>query len=415
MLDMGIIKVEIKLSEINQAIEAFRNNRLKVFEDIGHEIKTAVSHTLNQLLKTEMTLFLGSPDQKLNKRNGYIEREYGLKGVGCIRVKMPVDRHHQFKSAIIPHREQIDPRLKEDLALLHVAGISNRTLAMISNRLLGVKVSADTVNQSLKLIEPAALSWLSRPLEEEYWALYVDGTNFRMQGKYSTEKEPCLVVLGINEKNQTSILAIEPGQKDDASCWEQVFKDLKKRGLKGHRVRIGVMDGLPGLEKKFVEAFPKAQSARCWVHALRNALAKTPKKLSDSFKTLSHKVMYAASEDEARVAFGNLKRFMQDQAGRAVACLEKDLDSLLVHYRFEKTLWRALKTTNLIERVNKELKRRVKSMESLSERTLNILMAFTALRLEYNWRRVPVDAPQLKHLKPIKRNEIELTMEKLTA
>lgn len=104
---------------------------------------------------------------------------------------------------------------------------------------------------------------------------------------------------------------------------------------------------------------------------------------------------------------------MGTDAERAVHCLEKDLDSLLMHYRFEKSLWRALKSTNPIERVNREFKRRTKAMDTLGERALQVLVAFTALRLEYNWQKIPANSPQLDGLTYIKRNQIESTMETL--
>ena len=128
-LSMGIIKVEINISEITKAIDDFKKNRIKSLETISHEIKSAVENTFHQLLNAEMTLFLGKAEQEGNKRNGYQEREYGLKGVGAVRIKMPIDRQRKFKSEIIPPREQFDPRLKEDMAVLHLSGLSTRTLA----------------------------------------------------------------------------------------------------------------------------------------------------------------------------------------------------------------------------------------------------------------------------------------------
>lgn len=414
MLNMGIIKIEVSLPELFKAVTRFKNNRLKFLEELTTETKHAVSRAINNLLKTELALFLGGSDQADNKRNGYEKRNYTLKGIGQLQLRMPIDRKRAFKSVLIPPREQVDPRLKEDLAVLHLAGISTRTLSLVSHRILGLKVSADTVTKSLGLVEEQALAWLERPLGgEDYWALFIDGTNFRIQRRDSTEKEPSLVVLGLNSHNCLSILSIQPGQKDNADSWREVFSDLKKRGLNAGAVRIGIMDGLPGLEKAFLEAFDQAVTARCWVHALKNAMAKVSKRLSEPFKMLAHKVMYASSENEARLAFNKLKESMGNDAHLAVRCLEKDLDSLLAHYRFDRTLWRTLKTTNPIERVNKELKRRAKVMEGLGERTLRVLTAFTALRLEYNWRKTPTDSNRILNLKGVKQNELELTMKTL--
>lgn len=410
---MGIIKVEIKVPELVQALESFKENRTTALEALTNEIRHGVSDFFNAVLQAEMDLFLGRPDQSANKRNGFREKEYALKGVGCLRIRMPTDRKREFESSMFPHREQIDPRLKEDIAILHLAGLSNRVMAMVSKRVLGVEVSTDTVTKSLDIIEGKALAWLERPLHKKYWSLFIDGTNFKIQRRGSTEKEPSLVVLGVDEENRMSILSISPGYKDNAESWREVFKDLVKRGLDPQAVQIGVMDGLPGLETAFKESFVRAVTARCWVHSLKNAMAKVPERLRPAFKKLAHAVMYASSEASARQAFRALKHEMGHDAERSVRVLEKDLDSLLAHYKFDQKLWRTLRTTNPIERVNKELKRRTKSMETLGERTLEVLLAFTAMRLEYHWQRIPVDTPHLEKLGG-RKNKIEESFLQLT-
>ena len=411
---MSIVKVEIRMPELVKAVEQFKKNRIQALEQISKDFKTSIAKTFNQILEAEMELFLGQADQSENKKNGYYEKEYSLKNIGAIRVKMPLDRKQVFSSSVIPKSEKIDPRLKEDLAVLHLAGISNRTLSLISKRILGINVSAQTVHNSLSIIEEQALSWLERDISDDYWALYIDGTNFQIQRRGSTEKEPTLVVLGVDNSNRMSILALQPGHKDSAKDWSHVFDDLIRRGLNPKSVKIGIMDGLPGLELKFKECFFAAKTARCWVHAKKNILSKVPSRLQEPFALLLNKIMYASGSQEAALSFEKLKKEMNNDASRAIKCLEKDLQSLLVHYAFDKSLWRCLKTTNPIERVNKELKRRTKVMEGVGERTLNILLAFTALRLEYNWKKIPVDSIVINNLKNVKKiNPIEEALEKL--
>lgn len=390
---MAIIKLEIRLSELSDAVEAFKINRKSALEALSKGMRTAISTTLNELMTTEIDLFLGSPNQVDNKRNGYHPaREYVLKGIGGVTIRTPKDRKGRFESNVVPAYERTDPRLKADMAVLHLAGLSTRTLSMISRRLLGVEVSKDTISSSLDLLAGEAERWLTRPIEKPYWALYVDGTNFKVQRRGSTQREPSLVVLGVDEHNFRSILAIEPGTKDDAESWRAVFAELRKRGLSSKHVRLGIMDGLPGLEKVFKEEFPQAQTQRCWVHALRNAVAKTPTRLRDPFKILAHKVMYATSEDNARQAFIELQDTMREDATRAVKCLAKDLESLLTHYRFDRKCWVALRTTNAIEAINRQFKRRTKSMDTMGEQTLETVLAFTALRIEINWQKSRIDS-----------------------
>lgn len=396
MENMGIVKVEINIAEVASAIEEFRVNRRRALETFSGEIKQAVSEAFNRLLKTEMTLFLGKSVG--NKRNGYREREYALKGVGAIQIRYPLDRKRGFDSSIIPKSEQMDPRFKEDLAVLHLSGISTRTLSMISRRVLGMEVSNATVSDSLDLISTKALSWLERPLKRNYWALYIDGTNFDVMRKGTTEREPSLVVVGVDDDNRRSILAIEPGSKENVECWRATFDSLIKRGLNPALIRIGIMDGLPGLENLFLQTFPKSVTQRCWKHALGNAMAKCPKRFELPFKQLSHKVMYAKSENDAKVAFENLKKALNTDAERSVRCIEKDLKSLTSYYQFDQSFWISLRTTNCVERVHKEFKRRTKTMEGLGEKTLRCIVAFTALRLEMGWRTKPINNKNMLNL-----------------
>lgn len=286
MLDMGIIKVEVNLPELKEAITSLEQGRRKFFEMLAVEVKAAAASAIEQVLDSEITFFLGKESEKDNKRNGYKTRQYALKGIGGITFRMPKDRKSRFESEFIPAHEQVDPRLKEDLAVLHLAGISTRDLEMMSRRILGIEVSKQSVSNSLEQIEEKAVEWLTRPINGKYWALYIDGTNFKVQRRGSTEREPSLVVLGIDDTNRKSILAIEPGTKDNVDAWRAVFSELVKRGLKTECVRIGIMDGLPGLENLFRQTFPKAVTARCWVHALKNTLAKTPARLRMAFKEL---------------------------------------------------------------------------------------------------------------------------------
>lgn len=412
---VSVIKLEISIPEMVKVVEVFTANRKKALEDLSLALRSSVSQTVNQVLNAEIDLFLGGSDQNDNKRNGYHpEREYALKGLGCIRIRSPKDRKGRFESAVIPAYERSDPRLKADMAILQLAGLSTRMLAMISKRLLGVEVSKDTVSGSLGLVKDEAMKWLTRPIERRFWALYIDGTNFKIQRRGSTEREPSLVVLGIGEDNYRSVLAIEPGTKDNVDAWRAVFSELKRRGLDPKHVRIGIMDGLPGLESLFREEFPNAVTARCWVHAMRNAMAKAPARLRDGFKLLADKVMYAESESDARAAFMALKDVMGNDAVRAVRCLEKDLDSLVAHYRFDRKFWRALKTTNAIERINKEFKRRTKSMETLGESTLAAVVAFVALRMELGWQRHQIDSKALGNLPRLKgKNIVENVVEEI--
>ena len=174
------------------------------------------------------------------------------------------------------------------------------------------------------------------------------------------------------------------------------------------------MDGLVGLESLFTQEFPNAVTQRCWFHALGNAIAKTPARLRDGFKIQAHKVMYATSENQARVNFQELKQVMQNDAQRAVKCLEKDLDSLLTFFKFEKSFWVALRTTNSIETINRQFKRRTRGMDTMGEKTLESVLAFTALKIEFGWGLHPIDSKIFtRHLEKEEKNVIENVIDEI--
>lgn len=412
---MSVINLEIRLHEIPKALEAFRRNRKLALDAFTDELREVAGRAFDHLLNAEINIFLGQSEQFDNKRNGYHpEREYTLKGLGGISVRVPKDRKGRFESAVIPVKERIDPRIKAEMAMLHLAGLSSRTMSMISKRLLGIEVGKDAISGSLSLVEDEAKRWLDRPIEAKYWALYVDGTNFKVQRRGSTAREPSLVVLGVDEHQYRSILAIEPGSKDDVNSWKAVFSSLKARGLDAKAVRLGIMDGLPGLESQFMASFPNAVTQRCWVHSLGNALAKTPARLREAFNIAAHKVMYANSENEARVAFDVLKELMDGDARRAVHCLEKDLDSLLRFFKFDRKCWVALRTTNSIETINRQFKRRTRGMDTMGESTLEAVLAFTALKIEYGWGRHRINSAVFsRYLDKEGQNAIESAIDEM--
>ena len=178
-------------------------------------------------------------------------------------------------------------------------------------------------------------------------------------------------------------------------------------------MRLGIMDGLPGLEKLFKEEFPNSKTQRCWAHSMRNCVAKAPARLRESFKSKAHTVMYATSEDNARKAFQELKEAMNTDASRAVKCLDKDLNSLLTHYQFDKKCWVAIRTTNPIEAINRQFKRRTQTMDTVGEQTLEAVLAFTALRLEINWQKCRIDSGLYNRKKIDDVNVIEMAVAKM--
>jgi putative transposase len=200
-----------------------------------------------------------------------------------------------------------------------------------------------------------------------------------------------LVAIGVTESGHRTILSVQAGDKESASNWREFFKDLKRRGLKGNSVTLGVMDGLPGLERIFQEEFPKARVQRCQVHVARNVLAKVPRKLKKIIGDEIRSIFYASSKQKAMEFFEQFKSRWEKDLPSAVKCLENSLEACLTYLRFPEEEWICLRTSNVIERINKEFKRRTKPMEILAgERSCYTLLAFVCLKMELKWRSKPI-------------------------
>ena len=200
-----------------------------------------------------------------------------------------------------------------------------------------------------------------------------------------------LVVIGVTETGQKQVISIQSGDKESASSWRETFKDLKRRGLDSQTVILGIMDGLPGLEKVFREEFPKGKVQRCQVHVARNVLAKVPRKLKQEVADDIRSIFYASCREKAKEFSTQFAERWQKEVPSAVKCLQNSLDSCLTFFDFPEEEWISLRTTNVIERLNKEFKRRTKPMEIVAgERACYTLLAFVCLKMELNWRSKPI-------------------------
>ncbi len=394
-----LVKVVVQVRDVVALARRFEASPSEAMSELANQVRVGVVDVLERLMRAEIELFLGESSQGANKRNGYVDRTFGIKGIGELRVRVPRDRAGQFESKVVPAGRRYDAAIEKDLALLHLAGLSTRMLSHVSRRVLGLQVSAQEVSNALHTIVPAAKQFLNRPLGDRRWIyLYLDGTFFHVR-RTTVDRESTLVVLGVDEFGRKSVLSMIQGDKDSRSAWEMVLADLKERGLDPTAVQLGIMDGLPGLSDAFTQSFLRARVARCWVHKARNVFARVPRRYQAEFKTSWDTVAYAAGEPEAREAFAILAKRWSPLAGDAVTCLERDIDALLAHYAFPKEHWDALRSTNPIERVNKEFKRRSKAMETVSADGLKALLAFTALRLEFGWSLTPIHDRRMENLK----------------
>jgi putative transposase len=391
------MNVEISVPEVVELFKEIEAAPEKLFEMMRLDIQQIAGDYLSALMASELSVHLkrGRYERcqaEVNHRNGFYPRKFTIKGIGEVGVNVPRDRNGTYKTTVLPRRKQYEEAVAQDLSIMFLAGISTRSLSMISKHLIGRKISHSEISNANKDLTEAVERWRMRDLSREpIKYLFVDGVNFDMRVDGSVEKVSVLVVIGVTENGHKMVLALQAGDKESATSWRELFKDLKIRGLKHDRVVLGVMDGLTGLEKVFKEEFLNARVQRCQVHVARNVLAKVPKKLKQAVADDLRSIFYASSNQKAMEFFEQFKRRWSRDLPSAVAALERSLKPCLTFFNFPEDEWISLRTSNIIERLNKEFKRRTKQMEILAgEASCYRLLAFISLRMELHWRSNPV-------------------------
>ena len=387
------MELKVSVSEAIALIKEVENVPAKILEYIGMDIQKEVGTFLTSLMDQELTHHVGREKYERKEgvtdyRNGSYTRTFCIKGIGDVQVSMPRDRDGDFQSQVLPRCQRYDSRITEDIAAMYLTGISTRTLSLLSTKLIGRSLSPTEVSNATTELKQAVEKWRVRDLSrEKIKYFFIDGVNFRMRIAGSIGLVPVLVAIGVREDGTKLVLSLQSGDKESAAAWREFFKDLKKRGLDRSLVQLGIMDGLTGLEKVFQEEFSHAKIQRCQVHVARNVLAKVPKNIKQAVADDLRSIFYASSRkkaDEFAVAFA--ERWGKDIPS-AVKCLSNSLDSCLTFFTFPEEEWISLRTTNVIERLNKEFKRRTKPMEIVAgENACYLLLAFISLKMEASWR-----------------------------
>jgi putative transposase len=391
------VEIKISVPEVVRLMKEIQENPARIFEMLTMNVRKDVGAYLTNLMKAELTHVLGRGDYERSKgnpnhRNGSYPRNFCIKGIGEVAVNVPRDRNGEYQTQVLPRSKRYEDRIAEDLSIMYLTGISTRTLAMLSKRLIGREISHEEVSKANRELTGAVEKWRNRDLsQEKIKYIFVDGVIFKMRIEGSIENTPVLVAIGVTETGARLVLGLQSGDKESATNWREFFRDLKSRGLDGSAVRLGIMDGLAGLEKVFEEEFPTAKVQRCQVHVARNVLAKVPHKVKKEVADDLRSIFYASSKEKSKGFYRSFQEKWDKEIPSAVKSLTQALDACLTFFNFPEEEWISLRTTNIIERLNKEFKRRTKSMEIVAgENACYRLLAFISLKMELSWRSNPI-------------------------
>lgn len=398
-------KITLSLSKVKDTFLLMKENPGLLFENLKKEITVSLSNHLNNLMNAEITLLLGRKPyerslitQSVNYRNGGYERTFAVKGIGELKIVIPRDRQGEYAQSILPRYKRHEDEITKDVVRLYLGGLSTRNIEALSEKLIGCKISKSQVSESNKILFDAVSKWRNRDLSQyAIHYMYIDGVNFDVRVGNTVEKIPVLVAIGVSDAGYKTVLGFQSGDKESATSWREFFRDLKNRGLQSHLVQLGIMDGLSGLESVFKEEFTNAEIQRCQVHIARNVIAKVPVKFKKDVSDSLRDIFYVSTKEKAIKFFEAFKEKWNNIIPSAVRCLEKNFEKSITYLKFDESLWVSLRTTNPIERINKEFKRRTKPMEIVGgEKSLYNILTFVSLKMELGWRKSPIKSDNKK-------------------
>ena len=319
-----------------------------------------VRRAVQEVLEAEMEETLGAgkgerTSERLGYRSGYYRRTLTTR-VGTLELRVPQDRQGLFSTEIFERYQRSEKALVDGLIQMYVQGVSTRKVKEVTEALCGHSFSASSVSRVTASLDEELEKFSQRRLEEAYPYLMLDARYERVREDGVVRSRAVMVAIGINEDGRRCILGVELAARESASSWRDFLQGLKERGLRG--VEFAVSDDHPGLRKSIPEVLPDAVWQRCYVHFLRNALDHLPRKADDDCLKELRWLYDRRDIDEARSDLVKWLAKWQPRYSKLCAWVEENIEETLSFYRLPAQHHKHLKSTNMLERFNEEIKRR---------------------------------------------------------
>lgn len=324
-------------------------------------LQAVVREVVQEVLEAEMEEALqAAKGERTSGRLGYRSGYYGrslVTRVGKLELRVPQDRQGRFSTEVFERYQRSEKALVTTLAEMYVQGVSTRKVKAITEELCGHAFSASTVSSINKLLDEQLSRFAERSLaEEEYPYLVLDARYERVREDGAIRRRAVLVAIGINWEGRRSVLGVELANRESATSWREFLGQLKRRGL--HGVSYVVSDHHEGLRQAIVEMLPEADWQRCYVHFLRNCLDHLPRKADDDCLRELRWLYDRRSLEEARRDLAAWLAKWQSKYPKLTDWVEGSIEETWTFFRLPVEHHKHLKSTNLLERLNEEIKRR---------------------------------------------------------
>jgi putative transposase len=323
-------------------------------------VRSAVQALVQEALEAEMTEAIGAAksertEGRLSYRSGYYGRSL-ITRVGTLELRVPQDRAGRFSTELFERYQRSEKALVAALAEMYVQGVSTRKVKAVSEVLCGHSFSASSISQINKNLDASLKAFAERRLGEAYPYLILDARYERVREGGVIASQAVLVAIGVDWEGRRQVLAVDLANRESRSSWKDFLLALKGRGL--HGVEFVVSDDHPGLRAAIREVLPEAAWQRCYVHFLRNALDYVPRRVKDDCLQELRWMYDRRDLAEVRRDLAAWLGKWQARYARLCSWVEDNIEETLTYYRLPLAHHKHMKSTNMLERLNQELKRR---------------------------------------------------------
>lgn len=331
-----------------------------LMEDQKDFLKPLVQEVIQQVLEAEMQEAVEAERYertggRKSYRSGYYRRGL-ITRVGRLELRVPQDREGRFSTELFGRYQRSEQALVAALAEMYVQGVSTRKVKAVTEELCGHEFSASTVSEINKGLDGKLTAFASRRLEESYPYLIMDARYEKVREAGIIRSRAVMIAIGINWDGRREVLAVELANRESESSWREFLLGLKERGLSG--VEFVVTDDHAGLHRAIEELLPEAAWQRCYVHFLRNALDYLPRKADDDCLTELRWLYDRKNLEEAHRDLAAWLKKWQGKYPKLCDWVEANIEETLTFYRLPRQHHKHMKSTNMLERLNEEIKRR---------------------------------------------------------
>jgi putative transposase len=323
-------------------------------------LRPLIREVVQQVLESEMDEALGAEkSERTPHRQGYRAGYYGrtlVTRVGKLELRIPQDRQGRFRTEVFERYQRSEKALVGALTEMYVQGVSTRKVKAITEELCGHEVSASTISRLNQGLDEELEKFARRRLEESYPYLILDARYEKVCEDGVIRSQAVLIAIGVDWEGRRNVLAVELANRESQSRWKEFVLGLKQRGLQG--VELVISDDHAGLRAAIQEMLPEAAWQRCYVHFLRNALDHLPRKADDDCLLELRWIYDRRTVEEAREDLAAWLKKWGRRYPKLCDWVESNIEETLTFYRLPRQHHKNLKSTNLLERLMEEIKRR---------------------------------------------------------